>query len=340
MNELRIHALTRGARVVRGYAIDDPHRPYHAWRDALRLAAIEGRIDLDDVPMLQAIAPDLPDLVREAGVITRPGREMAHLPPALFQRRMHENIAEAAACLPRSGQPVVVLLDDLQWAYAGLQPLRCLWPAIAGMPLLVVGCYRSDERPDLATDFPEAEHLELGRLDPQAIAELSLSMLGDAGNHPALIDLLQRETEGNVYFLVEMLRALAEDAGRLEAIGSEPLPEHIYAGGVEELVQRRLQRVPGAERRILKLAALAGRDLDLKILRRAAPHIKWDEWLETCAEASVLVYEEGAWAFAHDKLREYLRKRINARERAELARRLAEAYAQVYPGLRASFTGV
>src|SRR5258708_37742964 len=95
-------------------------------------------------------------------------------------------------------------------------------------------------------------------------------MLGNIGRKTELITLLQRETEGNVFFLVEVMRALAEGAGELGNIATTKLPEQISAGGVKQIVQRRLSRVAGADRPVLQAAAVAGLRLELNVLRRVA----------------------------------------------------------------------
>ena len=56
-----------------------------------------------------------------------------------------------------------------------------------------------------------------------------------------IAELLQREAEGNTFFLIEVVRTLAEQAGRLEDIKAMALPNRVFAGGVQEIVQRRLQ---------------------------------------------------------------------------------------------------
>jgi tetratricopeptide (TPR) repeat protein len=148
--------------------------------------------------------------------------------------------------------------------------------------------------------------LTLKRLDNASIAELSETMLGEAGRLPEIVDLLQRETEGNIFFLVEVVRVLAEDAGRLEQVGALTLPEHIFTGGVKRVVYRRLSLVPEEHRALLPLAAILGRRLDLEVLRAAQPTADLNGWLAACADAAVLEVIDGAWRFAHDKLREAL----------------------------------
>src|SRR5260221_14613941 len=96
-------------------------------------------------------------------------------------------------------------------------------------------------------------------------------MLGSVGEQPELVELLQRETEGNVFFIVEMVRALAEERGQLDQITANALPEHISAGGVKRIVQRRLDHVPPQNPPMLQSAPLAGRFLDLKTLANVQP---------------------------------------------------------------------
>src|SRR3712207_8991475 len=62
---------------------------------------------------------------------------------------------------------------------------------------------------------------------------LTESMLGTSEQEDQIVDLLQRETEGNVLFIVEVVRALAEDAGDLSSIGYKTLPAHVFARSEE-----------------------------------------------------------------------------------------------------------
>ena len=119
--------------------------------------------------------------------------------------------------------------------------------------------------------MPDLQSMRLQRLRPQAIAELSASMLGEAGAQQQVLNLLHSETEGNAFFLVETVRALAEEAGRLQDIGKTTLPETVFAGGVKQIVRRRLERVPAQHHPLLKLAAIAGRALEVEVLQSAVP---------------------------------------------------------------------
>jgi tetratricopeptide (TPR) repeat protein len=228
---------------------------------------------------------------------------------------------------------VVLLLEDLQWAQSeSLRLLASLVPLTSTLPLLIFGTYRDDERPHLLDGLPGMRSMRLGRLSPEAMAELGESMMGAPGRRPEVGALLARETEGNAFFLVEVVRALAEEAGGLERVGTGLLPERVFTGGVQRAVQRRLEQVPEPARPLLQLAAVLGRVLSLEVLQVLAPGEDLGTWLLGCSEAAVLEPWEQGWRFAHDKLREGLLSRLEPELRRSLHRRGAVALEQVSPG--------
>src|SRR5262249_47425893 len=155
--------------------------------------------------------------------------ERAEIDPEAAHQRL---LRAVEGIFARQTAPVLVILEDLQWA--GSESLRLLGhlAGLAGnQPVLLVGSYRDDERPDLPRELPFLRPIKLGRLTGEGIAALAASMLGDAGRRPEVIDRLRRETEGNPFFLVEVVRALAEDAGALSRVGMEPMPATLPAGG-------------------------------------------------------------------------------------------------------------
>jgi tetratricopeptide (TPR) repeat protein len=172
--------------------------------------------------------------------------------------------------------------------------------------------------------------LKLDRLTEAETAELSASMLKMGTQHQQLVRLLQRETEGNPFFLVEIVRALAEEAGELRSVETMTLPEHIITGGLQQLVQRRLDRVPVEYRPLLQVAATDGRSLDLKVLHLLKNNLDLDEWLTTCANSAVIEVQEDQWRFAHDKLREILLANLSLTEQQQLHQQVATAIESAY----------
>jgi tetratricopeptide (TPR) repeat protein len=70
------------------------------------------------------------------------------------------------------------------------------------------------------------------------------------------------------------------------------------------VVRQRLARIPPEGRRLLRIAALAGREIDPNLLSHFATHAELDDWLLHCEMNQILEIRENVWRFAHDKLRE------------------------------------
>ncbi|HLK53909.1 MAG TPA: serine/threonine-protein kinase PknK, partial [Candidatus Angelobacter sp.] len=147
-----------------------------------------------------------------------------------------------------------------------------------------------------------------------------------------LTDLLTRETEGNIFFMVEVLRALAEEAGQLDRIGMTTLPAQVFSGGMKLIVQRRLNHIPAWAQPLLQAAATVGRQIDPIILRAIEPQTDLDNWLAICADTNVLDFQDNQWRFSHDKLREGELADLSPERRRELHRQTALAIEQCYPG--------
>jgi tetratricopeptide (TPR) repeat protein len=325
LDELRVQALVDGMVVLRGQAADVGSAgggPYHVFREVLRGMAL--RTDLDDFEagVLQAIVPDL------SALIEREVPPCAEIDPEAAHRRLLHVVEGLFA---RQSLPVLVLLEDLQWVGSeSLRLLAHLAGLAASQPVLFLGSYRDDERPDLPRELPLYRVLKLNRLTGEGIAALAASMLGESGRRPEVVDRLRRETEGNPFFLVEVVRALAEDAGALSRVGIEPMPATLSPGRLHLIVRRRLNQVPRQDRPLLEAAAVIGRRLDLGLLRRLDPDADVEAWIRTCANVAVLDVSEGGWRFAHDKLREGLLAALSPVGRTALHRRVAEAIEAEY----------
>lgn len=317
LSEIQTRAMVRGTLVVRGQAISEGGGPYHLWRDVLRLPSL--LVDLDDtqVALLARLIPDLPRLL---------GRQLIDLPELAPQAAQALQFETIEAVFRQQPQPVLILLEDLHWAdNESLLLLNRISQLAGQLKLLILGSYRDDERPDLPSTLAQSQLIRLDRLSEASIVELSEAMLGSTGRQPSVIELLKRETEGNVFFIVEVVRALADEAGELNKVGSVKLPQHIFVEGITRVIQRRLDHVPPADYPLLQLAAVYGRQVDPVFLRTLQPDGKLDAWLTRCTATAVFEYREGKWRFAHDKLREGVLRTVQDSERQGMHRRVAEA---------------
>jgi predicted ATPase len=324
-DELRTLALVKGSLVLRGQTVSEGASPYHLWQEALRLLALATDLEDEEASVLKALVPDV------GALLGRDVQDAPLLDPQAAQVRLFKVVGEVL-CRQCASQPVAMILEDMQWIDSNsLALLEWLVPLAFESSLLLIGNYRDEERPHLPDDLPGMQVLKLERLSEGGIAELSESMVGAVGRQQQVVDLLQRETEGNPFFLVETVRALAEEAGQLDRIVAMALPEEVFAGGVQEVVRRRLNRVPEHARPLLSLAAVAGRALDLEVLRMAAPNADLSAWLTVCADVAVLHVQGGRWRFAHDKLREGVLEGLSEGTRPGLHQRVAGAIERAYP---------
>jgi tetratricopeptide (TPR) repeat protein len=328
LEELRSPALVRGALVLYGRALPGGGRPYQLWRAPLRRLALSVPLTDLEAGVLKGIVPDTDRL------LGRSIPDAAALDGAAAQQRLAGAIL---AMFRAQHTPVMLLLDDLQWAGEALDPLRELVRSAPELPLLIVGNYRDDDFADFHEQLPDMTRITLERFSTDQIAELAESMLGEPGRQPRIIDFLQRETEGNVFFMIETLRALADEAGSLSAVTTMDLPEHMFPAGVQAIAQRRLDQLPLDYHPLLRVAAVAGRQLDLNILRHIDPVIDLNRWLAVCAEAGMFAQQDGEWHFAHGKLRDGILHGLAADQPPKLHRLVAQALEAIYPDAKNTY---
>ncbi len=325
-DELRTVALVEGALVFTGQAVSEGGSPYQVWREVLRRLALVSDLEEEEASVLKPLVPEIGDFM---------ARDVADAPPLDPQMTQYRLFKTVAEILLRQCeiQPIIFILEDLQWAGSNsLALLERLIPLVSEASLLVIGNYRDDERPNLPEMVSGTKRLKLERLPERGTRDLSASMLGEAGLSEQIVVLLQRETEGNPFFLVETVRVLAEEAGKLDEIATMSIPEKIFVRGVEEVIERRLSKVPEEAQPLLQLAAIAGRDLDLHVLREFAQGEDLEKWLTIGDDIAVLEARGDSWRFSHDKLRAGVLDNLPEETRPELYKEIAVAIEHVYPG--------
>lgn len=323
VEEIRIHALVGHIFVLRGQATSERTVPYQLWRAPLRWLALQTELSDLEASVLKDLIPDIENLLE------RPIPDAPKLDSQATQERLLGVIEDVFL---RQKQPVVLILEDLHWVGStSLRVISRLVRHVEKLPLVIIGSYRDDERPDLPSELPTMKHIKLDRLSEAAIAELSASMLGKEGRETQVVELLHRESEGNVFFLVEVVRALAEKAGGLESIAYMTLPSSIFAGGMQQLIQRRIDHVPESARPLLNMAAVVGRKIDRRLLQAIDRQTDLSRWLTECSNAAVLDVINEEWQFAHDKIREGLLSKLSASEKAALHEKAAKTIEALYP---------
>ncbi|MGP0029941.1 MAG: ATP-binding protein [Acidimicrobiales bacterium] len=248
-------------------------------------------------------------------------------------------------------QPVVLVLDDLQWAdKASLLLLRHLTAADPAMRVLVLGTYRDNElsHADALRDTlgvlrrqSGVTRIELGGLDDTGV----MTFLEAAAGHNLdddgvdLAHAVYRETDGNPFFVSEVLRHLT-DTGAIyqDATGrwvtENSMGQMALPNSVREVIGGRVVRLGPVAGRVLATAAVIGRDFDLDVLARATKTDE-DELLDILdAAAAVALVREmidtGRYSFAHALIQPTLYEDMGPTRRARAHRQVAEALEELH----------
>ena len=316
IGEVATAALLAGVAVLRGGA-SNAGPLLGIWREPLRRLAVFQGMTITQAAVLGEIVPDLAHLLERT--ITP-----AQISIPLVQFTI-------AALLKHSEEPLLIILEDLQWADdSSVQVLRYLSARLQTTRVLILATFRTGEKPRLLEPLDGIPTIRLPRLQPQEIIALSSSILGEETGVTPLAAFLTRESEGNILFIIEILRNLTYREGGLDAISFATLPASMLTGGISHLLAQRLKAVPIADRQALELAALIARTLDLRLLAHILPDLPLERWLVDNAERSIIVAREGAYEFSHDKLRETLLASLDVARARDMHRQIALAIEAVY----------
>ena len=232
--------------------------------------------------------------------------------------------------------PVVVIVDDLQWADV---PSLLLMQFVAQGPresrLLLLGTYRDVEVRDspAVTDAlgalgRAARHVPLRGFGED---EVGCFIAETTGQRPsrALVRAVHQATEGNPFFVDETVRVLAAE-GLLD-VAANGLPARLpVPPGASEAIRRRLRPLPEPCRDVLGLAAVVGREFHVAVLERACG-VDGQAVLTTLepALARELVVPagpgNGRYRFAHALIRETVYDDVPRADRARLHARIGDA---------------
>jgi DNA-binding CsgD family transcriptional regulator/tetratricopeptide (TPR) repeat protein len=225
-------------------------------------------------------------------------------------------------------RPVVLVVDDLQWAdQSSLDVLMYVLAGLAGRRLAVVTTVRAgEEGPPLrrwladVRRFPGVGELTLGRLDRVATGEQLAGLLGRPP-HQSLVDDVYARTQGNAYLTSLIVREVLPDARSLPA----GLPTDL-----REAATRAWRSLSAPARQLTRLIAVAGRPQRADQLDEvaAAVGVGGDvvPLLREAVDGAVLeVGDDGTYWFVHPLLAEVLEHGLLPEERATLHSAFAAA---------------
>jgi hypothetical protein len=348
--ETATYARLRGAQVLWGRCYEWEGAPaYWPWvqvirgylhaREPQQVRADLGTGAVDIAQVVSEVREQLPDLPP----LPRMEAEQARF-------RLFDGIANFLRNAT-TREPLVLIVDDLHWADTpSLLLLQFVARELDRAKLLVVGTYRDVEvgrRHPLTATLAELtrahrmQRIPLHGLTTADIARL-ISLSAGIEPEPDLVEAVQRETEGNPFFVGEVVRLLVAE-GRL----GRPRGSGTWSFGipqsVRDVVGRRLDRLSPACNEVLAGAAVVGREFTLPVLERVC-EVEPDAVLEALEEAvpARLVQEEetvGRYRFTHALVQDTLYGELSAGRRMRLHGRAGRALEQLYAANRAPYFG-
>ncbi len=287
------------------------------------------------VPRIREVLPDLP--------------EMPPVPPEEERFRLLDAMAQFFIARSRRA-PVLLVLDDLQWAdRSTVAMLRHLVRFAPKERILLLGAY-----PDIELDpnhplsdllgvvAREAgyEHVLLKGLGHADVTRL-LAVLGGHDVEDSVGAAWLRQTEGNPFFILELLRHLIEEGslyqdpqGRWTTVAR--LADLGVPQRVRDVVLRRLARLSKATNQLLQAAAAFDRSFRFDVVQVMAGLSELDalDALDEALATHVLVPTGAAetYAFIRALIRDTIHEGISPSRQVRLHRRAAEAL-EAAPGL-------
>ena len=232
-------------------------------------------------------------------------------------------------------RPLVLVLDDLHWAdKSSLLLLEHLAQELRDARILVIGTYREAEaRQAGPLAGVLAQLARAGRPLPlrglgEAEVDALMETIGRAKPDARLVSAIHRATDGNPFFVDEIVRLLLAEGA--PASGRIPIPDSVRA-----VIRRRLAFLPEETRQLLSTGSAAGRELDLTLLERACSKPSSDiaEALVPAVKAGLVTRLSGAvgrYSFAHALIRETLYEDLDPAERQRFHRAIAAALEEVH----------
>jgi DNA-binding SARP family transcriptional activator len=328
-----------GATILFGRCDEDGGEPYQPFAEALRayVAAAPAAATLGG----SHLARLLPDL----GLGAAPS-----LGDADAERRaLFDAVARV---LGEGGTSVVLFIDDLHWADGPtLLMLRHLLRADVDSPVMVVATYRDtdvDRSHPLSSTLADLRRetnltrIALSGLDVDGVVAYVEATAGQEldERERGLANVVYEQTEGNPFFIVEVLRHFVETGAvyRSEGRWHTDITSTEDAGlpeGVRDVITRRLDRLPEIANRALATAAVVGPEFSLAVVSRVLDDAGDDELLDALEQSvrAGVINESapGQYLFTHALIRQTLYDELTSTRRARLHRRVGEAI-EAFPG--------
>lgn len=309
-----------------------------AWKEDLeRALRTDARLIVDMIPQLRLLLGEPPPLVE--------------VPLLGAEQRFRRVFLSFLGVFARPEHPLVLFLDDLQWAdTASLRLLEEIADDTDTHHLLLIGAYRDREVDQLHPLTQVLERLSGVRIEEVALAPLTTedalalvadTLRSDRERARPFAEIVCTKTGGNPFFVLQFLSLLHRE--RLVWLDERSLTWQWDIAGIEargytdnviDFMLQRLTSLPAATQSALQVAACIGHECELSIL--ALVYGKSEE--EACQdlreafENGLALQTRGRFAFAHDRVEQAAYALIEPERRARLHLQIGESLLEHTPG--------
>ena len=344
--ELETYARMRGAQVLWGRTHEAAGAPpYWPWLQAgeqYALAHVDDLTETVGAKMPPGAANELTRIFPWLRGQPNIGEPEPQSDPEVAQFRLFDAYASYIRAIAMNA-PLVIALDDLHWAdKPTLMMLQHIARELSRMPVLIIGNYRDTDinrqsslSETLATLNRETgfERILLRGLTRDEVGAY-IRARANVDPRPEVLDKIFEETEGNAFFLSEVVNLMAQEG----TLTKESVSDIAIPDGVREALGRRLNRLREETNELLQVAAIIGRDFTYDTLTLLGDRDE-DELLKLIEEAlEARVIEEtetaGRYRFTHAQMQETLLAELSTTRRVRLHGQVGEALEKRY-GARA-----
>jgi class 3 adenylate cyclase/tetratricopeptide (TPR) repeat protein len=263
---------------------------------------------------------------------------LAQMDREILRRRTYEAI-KRVLLRESLNQPLIVIFEDLHWIDNDTQALlETLCESIASARLLLLVNYRPEYRHEWGGRSYYTQ-LRLDPLDLEGADQMLTALLGDAPELEPLKQAIAARTEGNPFFIEEIVQGLLEE-GVLTGIGqlklARPFLHTAIPTTVRAMLAARIDRLPREEKELLQTVAAIGREFSFRLARRIAdlPESRVDSALAHLQTAE-FIHEQPApgdveYIFKHALTQEVAYASLLNEQRKRLHERIAGAIELVF----------
>lgn len=338
-------ALTQAFNAFCRYLLTENFETLKAWRERILLAiGGNGQVLIDVIPQLELLIGPQPS-------VAQVGYQAA-------QHRFHWVFKNFFRAICQAEHPLVLFIDDLQWAdLASLNLLHLLMTDADSRHFLIIGAYRDNEvdaTHPLTLMIKDLQHAEV-TFNRIALRNLSFteantlmaeSLNSELDDVQGLTKLVYEKTQGNAFFTHEFLKSLYAQGllnfdiakqrwqWKIEQIQATSMTDNVI-----ELMVNKIHQLSGDTQTALKLASCIGNPFDLKTLSVIHQHSQLDtlSHLWTALEEGLLFpldehYQQSEqlenlnshFKFQHDRLQQAAYSLVTDAEKPDLHLRIGE----------------